>query len=114
MRQLMMYYQIRLDEILVVHDDMDLTLGKLRLRQRGSAGGHNGIKDIISATGSDEFYRLKIGIQHPQRQRVVDWVLTPFAKTDQPVIDAAITKADDALEDWLNGMPFAQLMNKFN
>ena len=54
-RQLMMYYQIRLDEILVVHDDMDLTLGKLRLRQRGSAGGHNGIKDIISATGSDEF-----------------------------------------------------------
>lgn len=41
-------------------------------------------------------------------------VLTPFAKTDQPVIDAAITKADDALEDWLNGMPFAQLMNKFN
>ncbi|ARY92489.1 MULTISPECIES: aminoacyl-tRNA hydrolase [Lacticaseibacillus] len=113
-RELMMFYQIRLDEILVVHDDMDLTLGKLRLRQRGSAGGHNGIKDIISATGSDEFYRLKIGIQHPQRQRVVDWVLTPFSQADQPMIDEAITRADDALEDWLNGMPFPQLMNKFN
>ena len=110
----MMFYQIQLDEIFVVQDDMDLTLGKLRLRKRGSAGGHNGIKDIISATGSDEFCRLKIGIQHPQRQRVVDWVLTPFSKTDQPLIDDAIEKADDALEDWLNGMPFDQLMNKFN
>lgn len=113
-RELMMFYQIQLDEIFVVQDDMDLTLGKLRLRKRGSAGGHNGIKDIISATGSDEFCRLKIGIQHPQRQRVVDWVLTPFSKTDQPLIDDAIEKADDALEDWLNGMPFDQLMNKFN
>ncbi|MBM6441935.1 peptidyl-tRNA hydrolase, partial [Lacticaseibacillus rhamnosus] len=63
-RELMMFYQIQLDEIFVVQDDMDLTLGKLRLRKRGSAGGHNGIKDIISATGSDEFCRLKLGIQH--------------------------------------------------
>jgi len=113
-RELMMFYQIQLDEIFVVQDDMDLTLGKLRLRKRGSAGGHNGIKDIISATGSDEFCRLKIGIQHPKRQRGVDWVLTPFSKTDQPLFDDAIEKADDALEDWLNGMPFDQLMNKFN
>ena len=112
--EVMNFYKVEIENLIVIYDDIDIPTGTIRLRKKGSAGGHNGIKDIISATGSDEFCRLKIGIQHPQRQRVVDWVLTPFSKTDQPLIDDAIEKADDALEDWLNGMPFDQLMNKFN
>jgi len=113
-RPLMGFYQIQLDEILVVQDDMDMTMGHIRLRQKGSAGGHNGIKSIISALGTDEFDRLKIGIQHPQKQRVVDWVLTPFSKDDQVDIDVAIQRGADAIEEWIGGTTIPQLMNRYN
>jgi len=113
-RPLMGFYQIQPDEILVVQDDMDMTLGQLRFRQKGSAGGHNGIKSIISALGTDKFDRLKIGIQHPQKQKVVDWVLTPFSKQDQPAIDEGIQRGADAIEEWIGGASLPDLMNRYN
>jgi PTH1 family peptidyl-tRNA hydrolase len=113
-RQLMSFYQVQEDELLVVQDDLDMPMGKLRFRTKGSAGGHNGIKDIIAATGSSNFARVKIGTDHPAKQTVVDWVLTPFSKDDRPLIDAAVDKAVALIKDRINGAQVSQLMNKYN
>ncbi len=113
-RQLMAFYQVQEDELLVVQDDLDMPMGKLRLRVKGSAGGHNGIKDIIAATGSSNFARVKIGTDHPAAQTVVDWVLTPFSKDDRPVINSAIDQAVALIKDRISGTSIAQLMNKYN
>ncbi|WP_461214626.1 aminoacyl-tRNA hydrolase [Lacticaseibacillus sp. GG6-2] len=112
--QLKAFYRFEQDEIMIIQDDMDMTMGRLRLRPKGSAGGHNGIKSIISVLGTAEFQRAKIGIQHPAKQKVVDWVLTPFKGDDAIAIAAGIDKVQDALVDWIHGMPFGQLMNKYN
>lgn len=112
---LMHYYQFKPAEIAIVQDDLDMPVGKLRLRTHGASGGHNGIKSIIKAVGTEEFNRVKIGIQHPQRSKVVDWVLTPFSKDDQPLIELAMDHASSALEDWLSeDTDFTDLMNRYN
>ena len=75
-RPLMNYFKIGIEDIVVLYDDMDLPVGKIRLRQKGSAGGHNGIKSIISCLGSDQFNRIKIGVGRPAPGRsVVNHVL---------------------------------------
>ncbi len=89
-------------------------MGRLRLRPRGSAGGHNGIKSIIAVLGTADFQRAKIGIQHPAKQRVVDWVLTPFKGDDAIAVANGIEKLQDALVDWIHGVSFDQLMNQYN
>ena len=111
---LMGYYQIRTDELMVIQDDLDMPIGKVRLRTKGSAGGHNGIKSIISAVGTKDFDRIKIGIQHPDKQTVVNWVLTPFSKDQAPVALSGIDKAVDMVKDWVSGSTADQLMNKYN
>jgi len=112
---LMRYYQVSPAEIAVIQDDLDMPLGKLRLRTHGASGGHNGIKSIIKAVGTEEFNRVKIGIQHPQRSKVVDWVLTPFSKDDQPVIELAMDHAVAALNEWITeDTKFTNLMNQYN
>lgn len=113
-RALMDYYQIPLEDILIVHDDMDLPVGKLRLRHNGSAGGHNGIKSVIAHTKSKEFARMRIGIAHPKQQSVVDWVLGRFTPDQQAEITAAMPQLMSALDDWVAGMPFQKLMNQYN
>ena len=114
-RQLMMYYQIRLDEILVVHDDMDLTLGKLRLRQRGSAGGHNGIKNIIAHLGTQEFPRIKIGTGAPAGggAEMIDWVIGVPSQAERKILVESFENAVKAAEDIIeNGCQKA--MNDYN
>ncbi len=113
-RMLKGYFQIQDDEIMVIQDDLDMPIGKIRIRSKGSAGGHNGIKSIISAVGTKDFKRIKIGIQHPQRQTVVNWVLTPFSKDDAPAAFNGIDNAAAACVDWVDGANFNQLMNKYN
>lgn len=111
---LMHYYNIEPKDLLVVQDDMDLALGKLRYRTKGSSGGHNGIKSIIAAVQTESFNRLKVGIQHPQRSKVVDWVLTPFNKEDQVTMLAAYDRATEAIMAWLKGTQPQDIMNRFN
>ncbi|CAJ1198352.1 aminoacyl-tRNA hydrolase [Companilactobacillus nantensis] len=111
---LMGYYQIKPEEMMVIQDDLDMPIGKVRLRTKGSAGGHNGIKSIISAVGTKDFDRIKIGIQHPAKQTVVNWVLTPFSKDDEPVALAGIDQATEMVKDWVSGLSADQLMNKYN
>ncbi|WP_298078437.1 aminoacyl-tRNA hydrolase [uncultured Abiotrophia sp.] len=112
---LMSYYNISPDELVVVYDDLDLEPGKLRLRQSGSAGGHNGVKSIIEMLGTQDFKRVKIGIGRPQYGRkVVDHVLERFDTDDRALIEQKIDQTTDLLTAWAKGETFVQLMNQYN
>ena len=113
-KQLMHCYKLAPEDIIVVQDDLDMPVGKLRLRARGSAGGHNGIKDIINNIGTNDFARVKIGIAHPTQTTVVDWVLTPFKGDNAIVVGEAQDLAVSLLFDWLQGEDLPELMNKYN
>ena len=81
------YFQIDLEDLLVIYDDLDLPVGKIRLRQKGSAGGHNGIKSTISHLGTQQFNRIRVGINRPSNgMAITDYVLGRFAKDEQEMI----------------------------
>lgn len=112
---LMTYYGIYPEELLVVYDDLDLQIGKIRLRQKGSAGGHNGIKSIIAHLNSQVFNRIKVGIGRPKgNQTVVQHVLNPFDKEDSKLIQEAIDQAVEAATEWIQTDEFVSAMNHFN
>ncbi|EKK20102.1 Peptidyl-tRNA hydrolase [Fructilactobacillus florum 8D] len=113
-RPLLDYYKLSLDDLVVVYDDMDLHVGRIRLRNHGSSGGHNGIKSLIAHLGTNQFNRIKIGTDHPQRQSVVSYVLGSFSLEQQGPLAESLTHATQALDDWVAGKDFAQLENKFN
>ena len=108
------YYDIDLDDLVIVNDDLDMPVGKVRLKTHGASGGHNGLKSIISALGTKNFNRVKVGIDHPQHGTVVSHVLGKFSKEERPKFDQAVEQAEHALEDWINGEDFAKLMNTYN
>ena len=94
------FYKIPADHVLVLSDDVALPVGKLRIRRGGSAGGHNGLKDIIRHLGTDQFPRVKVGVgekPHPDYD-MADWVLGKFQGEDKKAIDQAVEKAADAVE----------------
>ena len=109
------FYKIPPERVLVISDDVSLPLGKLRIRKSGSAGGHNGLKNIILHLGTEGFPRLKIGVggkPHPDYD-MADWVLSKFTGEDKKVIDAAIERAADAVECFLSEGG-DKAMGKFN
>ena len=108
------FYKIPPERILVLYDDVSLPLGKLRIRASGSAGGHNGIKNIIAHLGTDAFPRIKVGVGAPQREDgLVDWVIGSFTASERKVVDAAIERALDAAACVIeHGVSEAQ--NRFN
>ena len=109
------FYKLDPAHVLVVSDDVDLPLGKLRIRTGGSAGGHNGLKSIIQHLGSDQFPRLKVGVggkPHPDYD-MADWVLGKLQGEDKKVMDQAVKRAADAVECLLRDGP-QMAMNRFN
>ncbi|MED0981966.1 aminoacyl-tRNA hydrolase [Bacillus paramycoides] len=113
-RPLMDYYKIDVEDFIVMYDDLDIPVGKLRLRMKGSAGGHNGVKSTISHLGTQEFQRIRMGIDRPKNgMKVVDYVLGRFTSEETSGVNQSIEKAADACEEWLN-KPFLQIMNTFN
>jgi PTH1 family peptidyl-tRNA hydrolase len=95
------FYKIAVEEVLVVHDELDLLPGAARLKKGGSSGGHNGLKDITAALGSQDYWRLRLGIGHPRtqgsQQPVADYVLHRPRKEEQPLLDEAIAKSLDII-----------------
>ncbi len=102
------------EHLVVIHDDLDLEPGRLRIKQAGGHGGHNGIKSIIDAIGTPQFVRLKIGIGRPASgQDSADYVLEPFTKDERDVLEPCLDRAVDALE-CLIARGTAVAMNQFN
>ncbi len=111
---IMNYYDVQPEDLLVVHDDMDLPVGTIRIKDKGTSGGHNGIKSIINSLGTLEFTRIRVGISHPKRAQVVNYVLGRFDKDQRPLFDQAKDNAVKAIEDWLKGASISELENKYN
>jgi PTH1 family peptidyl-tRNA hydrolase len=95
------FFKIAPEEVLVVHDELDLPPGAAKIKKGGSSGGHNGLKDITAALGTQDYWRLRIGIGHPRslnlQQQVVDFVLHRPRKEEQPLIDEAIARSLDVI-----------------
>jgi len=112
-REAMTFHKIEPGDVLVVLDDMALPLGRIRIRASGSAGGHNGLADVIRESGTDAIARLRIGIEQVSGERMVDHVLSPFSSEEEAVVGPAVSRATDAVECFLaDGLEAA--MNRFN
>ena len=113
-RKIIDYYDIELDDLLVIYDDLDLPMAKLRLREQGGAGGHNGIKSILDHLHTDQFKRLRIGIDSNPLMEAKDYVLGKFSKEelDQVVVAAKLTK--DIIAQFKENRAFPLIMNEFN
>lgn len=109
---LMRKEEIGTDGLLVIYDDMDLEVGKLRIRGRGSCGGHNGIRSIIETTGTENFARIRVGIGH-RTGNGADYVLSSFEEDEKPVIDKVLDAAADAAILILR-RGLTQAMNEYN
>lgn len=107
------FYKINVDDILIISDDLDLEVGKMKLRKQGGSGGHNGLKNIELNLKTKNYKRLKIGISNNKMIDTKDYVLSKFSKTDQEKINQIIDKTPSIINDYLS-MTFDNLMNKYN
>lgn len=114
-RPLADYYKIDVEtELIILSDDISLPPGQIRIRKRGSAGGHNGLKNIIQHLGSEDFQRIRIGVgEKPKGYDLADYVLGHFSKEERPLMQEGIEKAICAIELMLTGNT-DQAMNEFN
>ena len=111
----MSFYKIPIENVIVIYDDISLEPGKLRIRRKGSDGGHNGIKSIIALTGSDEFPRIKIGVgKKPNpNYNLADWVLSKFSEEDKKALEPVLEKAVNSLGFIVKGN-IDKAMNLYN
>ena len=109
------FYKIPTDRIIIMFDDISLDVGKIRMRRKGSHGGHNGIKDIIELLGTDEIMRIKIGVGERQNRDydLKDWVLGKIPSEQMPELDKALNKAAEAAKEIITG-GIDSAMNKYN
>ena len=112
-RQVLDFYQVPLSELLVVCDDINLPLGKLRVRAKGTHGGHNGLRNIQEHLGTTEYARLRIGVDAADEGELVDHVLGRFRPSERPVIDEAIALAIQAVSVW-SQQGLDVCMNRYN
>jgi PTH1 family peptidyl-tRNA hydrolase len=114
LKGLLREYSLTTADLILVHDDLDLDLGRLRIKQAGGHGGHNGIKSVIDAIGTPQFVRMKIGIGRPAPyQESADYVLQAFTKEEIEVLNPCLDRAVDALECLIH-RGIAVAMNEFN
>ena len=110
-------WRVAAEELLIVCDDVNLPLGRLRLRPQGSAGGHHGLLSCLDALGTEDVARLRVGVgREPLPRDLTEFVLSPFAKDEQPVLERAVRQAVEACEMWATrGMtPAMNQVNKVN
>lgn len=107
------YFKINSNDILIIHDDLDMPTGKIKLKSNSSSGGHNGIKNIIQELQTPNFNHLKIGISKDNRIDVKDYVLGKFTKEETEILNNIIETTDNIIDDYLQ-TSFDKLMNKYN
>ncbi len=107
------FYDIDSNDICVISDDLDLPIGKIRLREKGSSGGQNGLKNIILHLGTQEFKRIRIGIGHNKLIDTKDYVLGKISKEDQKIFEDALNRASQAAVEFID-RPFNRIMGDFN
>jgi len=114
LKGLLRQFQLAADDLILIHDDLDLEPGRLRIKRAGGHGGHNGIKSVLEALGTPEFVRVKIGVGRPApRQDSADYVLEPVTREERDVFEPCLERAVDALECLIHrGIEAA--MNQFN
>ncbi|ALS25751.1 aminoacyl-tRNA hydrolase [Paenibacillus cisolokensis] len=114
-RSFLDYFKADLADGLIIYDDLDTEIGKIRLRYKGGPGGHNGIKSIIQHTGTQTFNRIRMGISRPSHPgvNIADYVLSNFSKDERDKLAAMVERACDAAEYALDA-PFEETMAKFN
>ncbi len=112
-RQLVDFYKLPIEHLLIICDDINLPLGKLRIRSKGSHGGQNGLRNIQEQLGTQEYARLRVGIGSPGEIDAADFVLSRFRPGERPVIDEAIRTAGDAALCWMR-QGIEACMNRYN
>ncbi|MBS1455809.1 MAG: aminoacyl-tRNA hydrolase [Clostridia bacterium] len=113
--ELVSYYKIKPEDVIVIHDDFDLKTGFLRIRADGSAGTHNGVKNIVKMLGTEKFKRIRIGFK-PENQHIalIDYVLSGIPSADKDIMKKAVEKAADAAYDIVSGKDFEYVMRTYN
>ncbi|CAM4295802.1 aminoacyl-tRNA hydrolase [Lacicoccus alkaliphilus] len=113
-RPLLDYYNIDLEKVLVLYDDLDLPLGRLRLRKKGTGGGHNGMKSLNQHLKTENYKRIRIGIDRPSGgMPVVKYVLSKFSSEEQPRLEKVVERTGEASISFISE-PFEEVMTKFN
>ncbi len=106
------YFKVDIKDIVVVCDDVSLPVGKIRIRSKGSSGGHNGLKNIIENLGTEEFKRIRVGIS--SSDNLINHVLGKFDNEEEKIIDQASEKVKAALKEFTDGVPFEKISSKYN
>ena len=107
------FYKIKASDIFVIQDDIDLPIGKIKLKYKGSSGGHNGIKNIISELKTEEFPRFKVGIGRNQKISIKDYVLNKFTSEDAEKIKWILSFSNNIIDDFIT-MNYEKVMSKYN
>jgi PTH1 family peptidyl-tRNA hydrolase len=107
------YYHIEPEDILILHDDMDLPVGSVRIRKKGSSGGQKGMRSILQILQTEEISRIRIGVDHDRAHDVPDWVLSPVPQSQQEVYQSALRTAAEAAYAWAY-LPMEQVMSRYN
>lgn len=108
------FSELSAEDVIAIYDDMDFPVGDLRLREKGSAGGHNGVKSLIAHLGTESFARVRVGIGRPaEKSAVISYVLSPFPAAERPVMEETVNRAGQAVLFALENS-FTLAMNRFN
>ncbi len=108
------YYKIDVSDILVIYDDISIPFNNIRIRETGSAGGHNGIKSIIQHLKTQDFKRVRLGVDNNSNINLVDYVLGNFSKSELIDLEVTFNYTNDLIEDFINDERFDLIMNKYN
>ncbi|MBQ9448399.1 MAG: aminoacyl-tRNA hydrolase [Acholeplasmatales bacterium] len=108
------FYKIDINDILVFSDDLDSPFGRVRVRSKGSDGGHNGHKNITAHLGSNEYKRVKIGIDRSENISVIDWVLKKYTKDELEKLTSVFEKTNELINEFINGTDFDKIKSKYS